>query len=193
MDMRTILAHELANKVSTLKSVIELNIDCLDKELVALVDNIDLIARYMVDLEVLGMQVNFEVSRLKLRDIIEDILSELEALIHLKNINVKVNCDSKEIDTGEFILRRILYNLIHNAVKFSPEGNEVIVRCAKRGENLVISISNRVDRESKNRYKGSGIGLKISEKFAQRIGAKIETNIGEEEAEVNLILQGAKV
>ncbi len=190
MDMKTVLIHELANKVSALKSVSELNIECIDRSLAELIDSIDLIAKYILDLETLNLHENMKEEKLKLGRVIEDVISELNIIANLKSVSFEVSgCEGLEVLSKEFILRRSLYNILHNAVKFSPKGEKIGIRCAAEEGKAVISVENSVDEESLKKSKGSGIGMTITRKLTEVINAEIRQNSNGSKVTTEIILK----
>jgi PAS domain S-box-containing protein len=86
---------------------------------------------------------------------------------------------------------QVLTNLLTNAIKYSPQADRVIVRTARDGENIVISVQDfgigipagmqpyvferffRVEGEDRASYSGLGLGLYIAAEFVKRHGGTI--------------------
>jgi signal transduction histidine kinase len=83
------------------------------------------------------------------------------------------------IDGAPLQIRRLLDNLINNALKFTPEGGEIKVRLDQQGDSAVLRVCDtgigvpeekleqiferfyQVDGSSKRRYGGVGLGLAL--------------------------------
>jgi len=74
------------------------------------------------------------------------------------------------IDVDPLRAERVLYNLIDNAIKYSPDGGEVKISARQEKENLVVCVSDQ----------GLGISkddqLRLFQKF-QRLDVMVKKNI----------------
>ncbi|MBI4491882.1 MAG: GAF domain-containing protein [Chloroflexi bacterium] len=113
-----------------------------------------------------------------LRAVAEDVLrrAELRATGHTFVLdwpdNVEVQADARRI-------LQVMHNLVENAIKYSPNGGEIVVRGAVQGQALVISVADqgagipeselervfdrfhRVPGEMSRQVGGTGLGLAI--------------------------------
>ena len=98
-----------------------------------------------------------------LRDICEGLISLAKPIAERRNINLELRHDDAiplmRQDPGK--LRQILYNLVSNALKFTPEGGRVTLSARVEGRFAVIEVDD------------TGIGIaeedqeKVFEKFRQ--------------------------
>ncbi|WP_243612564.1 sensor histidine kinase [Shimia aestuarii] len=108
-----------------------------------------------------------------------------------KNVNQKLRVDPHR-------LKQVVGNVISNAVKFSPEGGEVVCATAMHGAHLRISIEdrgigiptgkedqvfgrfNQVDFNASKVSGGSGLGMHIAKILIERMGGAIsyESEVG---------------
>ena len=88
-------------------------------------------------------------------------------------------------------IEQVVINLITNAIKYSPEGDQVIIRAKQVDEEIVVSIQDfgvgisknnqfkvfeqfyRVSAEKQNTFPGVGLGLYISAEIIKRTGGRI--------------------
>ena len=105
-------------------------------------------------------------------------------------LHVEVAGDLPRVRGDEARLGQVLVNLLHNAVKFSPDGGDVTVRVARDGEEVVASVADegigiprtalprvferfyKVDR-ARVRGGGTGLGLAIARHVVAQHGGRI--------------------
>lgn len=111
-----------------------------------------------------------------------------EGAIRLIKPRQKIN-----IVADKEMLRRLMYILLDNAVKYTPEQKEIIIRLKRDGNETVITVSDngqgiaagdighifeRFWRADKSRSKtdGLGLGLSLAEQIVEAHGGKISVN-----------------
>ena len=144
------------------------------------------------------LKINSE--RINLRELINDNLSTLQLtaankeikMTNLVNQDIIVFADKNMINT-------ILRNILGNALKFTYKSGEVIVRTALTSDEVIVSVKDdgigilkeKIDTlfriEVKNSMpgteneQGTGLGLKLSKEFAEKLGGRIWVNSSENE------------
>ena len=137
-------------------------------------------------------------TRNRLDEIVLTQTSRLSKLASLKEISLRINFDSFENATEDALsvicdpdlLGVLFYNLIENAIKYSPDKSTIHISGMTDDDSITISVSDegegikevqidkifdrffRIEGSSK-RAMGSGLGLAICKVVADSIGAKL--------------------
>ena len=141
----------------------------------------------------------FKPTTLNVRELVEVILKRQEFLIDEKNLKTKVVIsDDAKINADKDKFSKALYNIINNAIKYTPEGENINIRFIERGfrpsvlevENTGITISDeslknifnpffRVEKSRSRRTGGSGLGLYLTSQILTKHGFEYKmTNRG---------------
>jgi signal transduction histidine kinase len=125
--------------------------------------------------------------------LIDRILAQFSLLIHQRNLKTNLLVDSSsQIKTDPFLLEAILFNLLGNALKYSPEQGTVAIAIrrtwwgdieiiisdqgpgiAKDQHEKIFEKFYRVPGDESFRVKGHGLGLYLCRFFAHKISAVI--------------------
>jgi len=146
-----------------------------------------------------------EIQRTNLQDVLSTVLFSFETSAKLKGITLKTQFDERVpafFKTDGRRVQQILFNLISNAIKFSPEGETVFLgatlnyqSCTPRASALHPSLrlyvqdhgegieENNFDKifepfqqasvQTERLYGGTGLGLSITKKLVKALGASI--------------------
>lgn len=145
------------------------------------------------------MSASFEPTTLSVKELVEVILKRQEFLIDEKNLKTRVAISSDaKINADKDKFSKALYNIINNAIKYTPEGENINIRFIERGfrpsilevENTGITISDeslknifnpffRVEKSRSRKTGGSGLGLYLTSQILAKHGFEYKmTNRG---------------
>jgi signal transduction histidine kinase/DNA-binding response OmpR family regulator len=143
-------------------------------------------------------KLEFDVTRVDLRDLIEDVVRLIGIQAHLKNVEVTAYIDAAvpdfiQVDAGR--LRQILLNLFGNAVKFTQAGeiSLSVQPTARDAESTTLRFDLRdtgigipaarlhslfqafsqVDNSTTRRFGGTGLGLSIVKRLVAMMGGDV--------------------
>ena len=124
-------------------------------------------------------------SEFSIDSVFEEVRAVFSPLAQKKSLEITFNVESGfttlEADRGRLI--QILYNLVSNAIKFTPDGGKVSVSCKKSGNRAFISVMDtgigissedqrklfqpftQIDASSSRQYCGTGLGLALVKKI----------------------------
>ena len=192
------IAHELNTPVAVMKSSLEIYLmknKVEDRELKELLDNfdenIDRISKIIESLLFLNRRENAISRKFDIKDLVEEIVFDLEDLAEEKNVNLISKMGSREIYTSDILLERVLYNLGKNAIAYNKEGGLVEFDFAEDEKNYFIYVRDtglgideeekekvfdlfyRVDESRNKKTGGYGIGLNLVKNIVEKLGGQV--------------------
>lgn len=192
------IAHELNTPVAVMKSSLEIYLmknKLEDQELKELLDNfdenIDRISKIIESLLFLNRRENAISRKFDIKDLVEEVVFDLEDLTEEKNIKLISKMRSREIYTSDILLERVLYNLGKNAIAYNKEGGLVEFDFAEDEENYFIYVRDtglgideeekekvfdlfyRVDESRNKKTGGYGIGLNLVKNIVEKLGGQV--------------------
>jgi len=137
------------------------------------------------------MQMSKEIFNVK--SAIKEALNIVSPLLIQKKQNIKFECkdESFEICADRRKFHQILYNLISNAIKFTPENGTIEIKATKDGKFLKVSVKDngigippafhekifakfqQVDSSYSSKQGSTGLGLTITKELVSLHGGKI--------------------
>ena len=130
-------------------------------------------------LDMTNMNDEFENESICLKDILEDIVSELSHIANEKEVTLYLDCDDSVVYGNTDLLYRAFYNIIENGIKYNIEGGKVTIKVKSDKKQIMIEIRDtgigildeekkyifepfyRVDKSRSRELGGSGLGLSI--------------------------------
>lgn len=146
-------------------------------------------------------EIKLRLDSVDVHETIEQVLTNLSVQIEQKNgiVNLELEAENPEIEADEVHLTNIIYNLLDNANKYSPENPVITIRTENVGNALKISILDkgigmtkeqvvriferfyRVPTGNLHDVKGFGLGLSYVKKMVESHNGQIfvESKLGE--------------
>lgn len=153
------------------------------------------IANDLLDISKIELTGKLELLReeFELNELIRDTLIQFENRIKTKNIKAEISFAAEATMVfGDFEkIQRVVYNLLDNAVKFTPEGGRIHVETTTKDRKVSVSIrdSGRGLKEEEKQHiferfykadssrgidkSGTGLGLAIVREFIKAHGEKV--------------------
>ncbi|MEO8539920.1 MAG: ATP-binding protein [bacterium] len=173
------------------KDTIENNLDQVD----AITAEAEAMTKLVEDLLTLARadegEANLEHEPVSLGAVLEDLGRDMEALANTRQISLSVEAEPVEVIGDRHRLRQLGTILLDNALKYTPSGGNVALRCVRHGKSAEVSVTDtgpgipaeeqarifdrfvRVDSARTRAAGGSGLGLAIARWIAEAHGGRI--------------------
>jgi signal transduction histidine kinase len=202
-EFLSIASHELRTPVTSIKGYTQLaktlvrenDLTTSEEYLEIALDQIDRMSRLI--LELLDVS-RIETGRLEIRHepiqwmaFVREVVQHHHTAVSDRRFHLNVPESSVAVNGDRDRLEQVLGNLLENAVKYSPEGSEILVSVERRDNHVVTSVSDRgigipsdelaqvFERFHRGRqvsstnYGGLGLGLYITKQIVERHGGSI--------------------
>lgn len=202
-DMVANISHELRTPIANIRVIIESLFHEQEKPkrkqstsalraIARETDSLLWLVQELLDLSMIESgQAILRMIEFPLPELVDDAIERMEDQSEAKDIRIE-----SEVPAGIAVLadrdqaRRVLINLIHNAIKWSPAGGKITVRAENRDEEVLISVVDNgpgVPEEFRDRIferfyqidasrsggEGTGLGLAICRHIVEAHGGKI--------------------
>lgn len=208
----SVVSHELRTPMTSIKGYVENLLDGLagklnEKQthsLERVKHNIDRLTRMINELldlsKIEAGRLELQLAPISMADVVEDVLENYQTAARQKSLTLHaalcpplppVRADSDK-------LHRILINLVHNAIKFTPEGGKISIEVKAQEDDFVrVSVtdngpgipSNELDKIFDKFYRslsapiearGAGLGLAIAKNLVELHGGVmwVESTVG---------------
>ncbi len=138
-------------------------------------------------------KMEYRVADVPMRELIEAVTDMVASQIEAKGLRFNTHscADNLTVRADGDRLRQVVINLVGNAIKFTPAGGEISVRCDRRDSLVTIAVHDsgvgiaadklasifepfiQVGRKFSSKSEGVGLGLTISREFARGMGGDL--------------------
>jgi signal transduction histidine kinase len=171
------------------------------RKIISGVENMARMVNNLLDLGRIEAGVGLQLETVPLPDILERVTSTLQLQASQKNIELVVEMPKNTmplIQADQALLQQAMYNLVENAIKYTPQGGKVTARLKIIGDGMHFEVEDngigiapidqprlfekfyRGGQREAREQKGSGLGLAIVRSIAERHGGKVwlESQLG---------------
>jgi signal transduction histidine kinase len=202
-ELMQILVHDLKSPLSNIKMLSYLFEEFSEseehKDLLGIFDNsLTFVIHLIEQMETLNSVENFPLNNyleeFSLKSFIQEIVKNFDSTAEAKQIKIHFDylCKKTNIATDMNFLKRVLYNLISNAIKFSSFEKDVKVSVEDYKDTFIITVKdhgpgiskedqanifnkfNKLKNKPTNNESSSGLGLYIVKKLLKNLHGKIE-------------------
>jgi signal transduction histidine kinase len=171
------------------------------KKIIFGVENMARLVNNLLDLGRVEAGVGLQLETAPLLDLLERVTGPLQLQAAQKNIELLVESPKNTmplIEADQALFQQAMYNLVENAIKYTPQGGKVEVRLKIVGDGLLFEVQDsgigiapidqprlfekfyRGGQREAREQKGSGLGLAIVKSITERHGGKVwlESQLG---------------
>lgn len=144
-------------------------------------------------------------AQVELKALCESILEAQLDAASAKQIDLGLDAEPATVTGHEWLLRELLTNLVDNAIKYTPAGGTVTIRCGLQGRGAFLEVEDdgpgvppqefprlfdRFYRVPGTQGEGNGLGLAIAEEIAHvhRSQLHLSAGAGGRGLKINLVL-----
>jgi len=196
------ISHELRTPLSTIKAIVETLKDgaIYDQEMVggfltSIDSEVDRMTQIVAELTELSRietgKAEFKLEETNLNLLVKETIAQLSPYAERQGVAVATDLSDKlpQVTADRERIRQVVTNLLHNAIKFSPQGGRVVISTRQEGGYVSVSIADkgigiakedllhvfeRFYKADKSRSGGgTGLGLAIAKHVVQAHGGKI--------------------
>ncbi|MDO9302748.1 MAG: ATP-binding protein [Anaerolineales bacterium] len=164
------------------------------KKIILGVENMSRLVNNLLDLGRIDLGVGLQVENVSVLDIIERATSALQLQSTQKNISLSVEFSKdmpNTVEADQALLHQAVYNLVENAIKYTPDNGCVTIRTSSQPGYLIFAVEDSgigiatddlprlfekfyrgKQREARAQH-GSGLGLAIVQSVATNHGGRV--------------------
>ena len=191
------MSHELRTPLNSIIGFSDILLerifgDLSEKQL-RYVNNISASGKHLLELinEILDLskveagKMELHYSEFSINSVFEEVKAVFAPLAQKKSLEVTFSVESvTTLEADRSRLIQVLYNLVNNAIKFTPDGGKISIHCKKSGSRALISVMDtgigisaedqrkifqpftQIDASASRQFCGTGLGLALVKKIA---------------------------
>jgi signal transduction histidine kinase len=197
-ELYRLLSHDLKGMLATLQAgLMLLQMDFQDdgRDTTAIKEKIELVERQILSVNSLlyyyrdpvTISMKEDITSIQLREMTVEVVNLYDSALRIDNKTIKIVIDDNvSINSGKFLIRHLIFNLVDNAVKYSEKGSTILVTY----EDGKFQVSNDKNKQTvfgmNDWQKSTGLGHKIISKTACDLGLPLIMDYCDEKYSVTL-------
>lgn len=160
-----------------IKESVRESLDDIDK-------NVLYINKIVQDLQDYAKPITPEPKQVDIQSVIQDVLVK-EAIPENIEASFVIGAEAEKTTTDPLLLKRILANIVNNAVQAMPKGGKLLIQTSKKTDTIVISVEDTgvgIPDEIKpkmfkplftSKSKGQGLGLAVVKRLTKALDGAV--------------------
>ena len=199
----SVFFHELKNSLSSIKFGVQMldryEVSAQEKKetisnIILTIDNTTTILEEYMDFIKFQFTKKLTYEEINLYEILSQIKQELSPLAQKKSINIYIQKSDIKIISNKFWLKRAIYNIVLNAIKYNTKGGSVNIKIENDIFGIYLSISDtgigikkknlssifKMFKQIDDTKSGAGIGLALANSIITSFGGQINVKSNED-------------
>jgi PAS domain S-box-containing protein len=165
------------------------------RKIVAGVENMARLVNNLLDLGRIETGIGLQIERISVCEIADEVINSLQPQAVQKDIRLAQELSGLSnqfvVQADRALVQQAVYNLVENAIKYTPVGGQVRVRMEKRQASVLVEVHDtgigiapldlphlfekfyRSGRREAYQQRGTGLGLAIVRSIAERHGGRV--------------------
>lgn len=172
------------------------------QKIISSVENMSRLVNNLLDLGRIEAGIGLQIEKVMVSQVVDDVLNALQLQATQKQIELQKEWISANtasiIEADRALIQQALYNLVENAIKYTPAGGKVTVRLEEQHHHLVLKVIDtgigiapldlprlfekfyRSGRRESYQQRGTGLGLAIVKSIVERHHGRVwvESQLG---------------
>lgn len=165
------------------------------RKIVSGVENMTRLVSNLLDLGRIEAGIGLQIEKVVVKEIIDEVVNSLQLQATQKDIHLAQEITGQnrrfEVEADRALLQQAVYNLVENAIKYTPVSGQVKVKVSFRVNSMLLEIHDtgigiapldlphlfekfyRSGRREAYQQRGTGLGLAIVKSIAERHGGRV--------------------